>query len=102
MSAAKAVAFLAKQIPVATGDECLLFLARRPSGWGILKWHVQFKRSADIPPRAASLAEAGAGRFVRPEWLGPSVGVAEVDGRITPDWEALVIEVKRAGALGMK
>lgn len=90
-----AEAFIAKQIPVDPGDECLLFLWHRPHGWGILAWPLQFRKSQTIQGAAEGLGQPGAMTFLGTEWLGGSVPFAFDAGVVMPDWEGLVREVRR-------
>ena len=91
-----AEAFVANRIPVAAGDECLLFLWQGLRGWEILNWHVQFRRSRQLPSKAEMLVDTRALKF-RPEWFGGSVSAKVVDEVVRPDWDSLVGEVRRLG-----
>jgi len=90
-----AEAFVARRIPVAPGDECLLFLERQPNRWGILRWHMQFRKSKDMPPKAVNLGQGPVSQFIQPEWLG-GVASERIGDRLEPDWQSLVAEVRRA------
>jgi hypothetical protein len=90
-----AEAFVARRIPVAPGDECLLFLERQPNRWGILRWHMQFRKTKDMPPRAVNLGQGPVTEFIRPEWLG-GVASERIGNRVEPDWQSLVAEVRRS------
>lgn len=89
--------FMAKQIPLAAGDECLLFLWPRPHGWGILDWPLQFRKSQRIPGTAEGLGPPGAMAFLGTKWLGGTVPFALDGDLVHPEWEALVTEVRRLG-----
>lgn len=91
-----AEAFVANRIPVVAGDECLLFLWPRPNGWGILNWHVQFRRSKELPRAAEMLGDPRAFKL-RPEWFGGSVPATVVGEVVMPDWDGLVSETRRLG-----
>lgn len=90
-----AEAFVARRIPVTPGDECLLFLERQPNRWGILRWHMQFRKSKDVPPRAVNLGQGAVWQFIQPEWLG-GLASERIGDRLEPDWQSLVAEVRRA------
>ena len=87
-----------KTIPVAAGDECLLFLWLQPHGWDILNWHVQFRQSRETPGIAEAIGAPELTRFVSPTWVGPSVKASFVGETTKPDWTGLVTEVRRLGA----
>ena len=91
-----AEAFVANRIPVAADDECLLFLWLRPHGWEILNWHLQFRRSRELPSKAEMLADSRAFKL-RPEWFGGSVPATTAGEVVMPDWDGLVAEVRRLG-----
>ena len=96
-----AEAFLARRLPVAPGDECLLFLWLPPYGsprWEILRWHSQFKKSKALPATAQYLGSAGMKAHLRPEWFGPSVTFGRLAGDVEPDWDSLVAEVRSSAA----
>ena len=89
-----AEAFLAKQIPVAPGDECLLFLWRRGGGWAMLRWFVQFRKSREVQGAAEGIGEPSVTKFIDSAWLG-SVPFASTQNGAMPDWNRLVDEVRR-------
>jgi len=92
-----AEAFQARQIPVAAGDECLLFLWSGPHGWQILNWHTQFRRSHDVPSAAEGLGVPR--EHLNPQWLGSSIAYTKSADVIIPDWVSLTLEVRRLSKL---
>jgi len=89
--------FVARQLPVSAGDECLLFLWFQPHGWEILNWELVFRKSRVIPTAAESLGRSGSTEFVTNEWLGKSIPYARIDDVVMPDWNSLVSEIRRLG-----
>jgi hypothetical protein len=94
-----AEAFLARRIPVASGDECLLFLWLQPQGWSMLDWHVQFRKSKELPNAAEALRAGGLSAMAvyGSQWVGSSVALATAGDVAMPDWNGLVAEVRRLG-----
>ena len=95
-----AIRFVTRQIPVRSGDTCILFLFARPHGWTLLDWNAQFRRTAG-PAASASAEYLGNTRFapaVTPQWLGPTVTVVDTDRGAAAGWESLLAEVRRLGA----
>jgi len=92
-----AEAFLARQIPVAPGEQCLLFLWLGPQGWQILGWHLQFRNSRTVLGGAEGLGKPSAITFLGPKWLGSAVPSASRGGIVMLDWGSLVGEVRRLG-----
>ena len=94
-----AEAFLAKRIPVAAGDECLIFLWLQPEGWTMLGWHVQFRKSRELPNAAEPLrvGELSAMKIHGPQWVGSSVALVTAGESLVPDWNGLLAEVRRLG-----
>jgi hypothetical protein len=93
----KAAAFLARRIPVAPGDQCLLFLWYPPKSdaWSILQWPLQFRKSQRFQGAAEPVAPPEQVKWLDTMWLGAAVP-ATTDGSVAiPRWEPLVLEVKR-------
>jgi hypothetical protein len=94
-----AEAFLARRIPVSPDDECLLFLWLEPQGWSMLDWHVQFRKSKELPNAAEALRAGGLSAMTvhGSQWLGSSIALATSGDIVMPDWNGLVAEVRRLG-----
>ena len=98
-----AEAFLARRVPVAPGDACLLFLWLPPYGsprWGILRWHTQFRKSKALPATAQYLGADGMKAHLLSDWFGRSVTFARVAGDVEPEWDSLVAAVRGSTAGG--
>lgn len=91
-----AQAFAARQMPVTSGDECLLFLVLRGDEWEMLKWHLQFRKSRATPGVAEVLGQAS--ELTPGGWLGPVPFIAD-RGVARPLWPNLVQEVRQLGKL---
>jgi hypothetical protein len=92
--------FTGKLPPVDAADTCLLFLGAAPSGVRLLGWMVQFRRAPGTPPTAETFGPASlAAEMAKPHWFGPNVRMVETPRGASPEWGALVAEVRRLGPL---
>ena len=92
--------FLARRLPVAPADTCLLFLGDGPAGVTLSGWTVQFRRVPGPAPTAQTLGPATlATEMAKPYWFGPGVRMVATTNGAAPEWESLLAEVRRLGTL---
>jgi hypothetical protein len=92
--------FLARRLPVAATDTCLLFLGARPAGMALEGWSVQFRRAPGTPPTAETLgAPSLAAEMTKPHWFGPAVRMVDTPRGAAPEWASLLAAVRRLGTV---
>jgi hypothetical protein len=96
----EAEAFVARRLPVAAHDNCLLFLWHRPGApeWSVLQWPLQFRKSERFPGAAEALGKRAELQWLDARWLGPRVPTSTDAGIALPMWPQLLIEVKHLAA----
>jgi hypothetical protein len=100
----EAEAFVARQLPVAAHDNCLLFLWHRPGAaeWSVLQWPLQFRKSRRVQGAAEALGSPAELQWLDAKWLGPRVPMSTDAGAVLPMWPQLLSEVKHLAGEPMR